>query len=126
MYLDSSAIVKLVVEEPESARLEQFLDPFHALASCGLARVEVPRAVAHRGPDTAIRARSLLAGIHLVQLADGLLDVAGGLRVGLRSLDAIHVAAARQLGDDLECLVTYDHRMAAAAEEVGLTVAAPA
>ena len=115
MYLDSSAIVKLIVDEPESAALKRFLDDVDSLASCGLARVEVPRAVAEYGPDTAIRARSMLAGIHLVPLGDALLDAAGSLAVGLRSLDAIHVTAARQLGEDLECVVTYDHRMAAVA-----------
>lgn len=125
MYLDSSAIVKLIVEESESAALERFLDDVAALASCGLARVEVPRAVAEYGPDTASRARSMLAGIHLVPLGDVLLDAAGSLAAGLRSLDAIHVTAARQLGEDLDCVVTYDHRMAAAAAAMGMTVASP-
>ena len=114
------------MEEPESAALERFLDHVEALASCGLARVEVPRAVADYGPDTAIRARSMLAGIHLIPLGDALLDAAGGLTVGLRSLDAIHVTAARHLGRDLDCVVTYDRRMAAAAEAMGMAVVSPA
>ncbi len=125
MYLDSSAIVKLVVEEPQSAALQGFLDGFDALASCGLARVEVPRAVADRGLDSVIRARRMLEAMHLVQLGDALLDAAGDLRVGLRSLDAIHVAAALQLGDDVDCLVTYNRRMATAGAAMGMTVAGP-
>ena len=112
--------------EPESAALQRFLDDFEALTSCGLARVEVPRAVAERGPDSLIRAGRLLDTMHLVSLGDALLDAAGGLRVGLGSLDAIHVAAALQLGEAVECLVTYDHRMATAAEAMGMTVASPA
>jgi len=125
VYLDSSAIVKLVVEEPESAALQRFLDDFAALASCELVRVEVPRAVAERGADAGTRARRVLDRMHLLTLGDALLDAAGGLWVGLRSLDAIHVAAALELGEDVECLVTYDHRMAAAARESGMTVAKP-
>jgi predicted nucleic acid-binding protein len=126
VYLDSSAIVKLVVDETESAALRRFLSDRPARASCGLARVEVRRAVAPRGAEAMERARRAIARLDLVQLDDRLLDAAGALATAdLRSLDAIHVAAARQLGEDLECLVTYDGRMAAAATALGLTVAGP-
>jgi uncharacterized protein len=117
--------VKLVVEEYESAALRRFLHG-KAVTSCGLARVEVPLAVAERGPEAATRGREVLDGMHLVPLADALLDAAGDLRMPLRSLDAIHVAVARELGKDLECLVSYDRRMAAAAETLGMPVAGPA
>ena len=81
--------------------------------------MEVPRAVASRGPQAVATARRVLAGLDIVSLDAALLDAAGDLDVGLRSLDAIHVTSARQLGDDLECVVTYDHRMAAAARQLG-------
>ncbi|MEJ7798283.1 MAG: type II toxin-antitoxin system VapC family toxin [Solirubrobacteraceae bacterium] len=127
VYLDSSAIVKLVVSESESDALTGFLRGAAVGASCALARVEVLRAVAVQGPDAADRARRVLANLELIRLDDVLLDAAGMLGIaGLRSLDAIHVTAARQLGHDLECLVTYDRRMGAAAEALGLAVARPA
>jgi predicted nucleic acid-binding protein len=62
----------------------------------------------------------------LIGLGDGLLDAAGDLHADLRSLDAIHVAAARSLGADLDLVATYDRRMSAAAAAIGLTVAAAA
>lgn len=94
--------------------------------SCRLARVEVLRAVRGRGTDALSRAREVVAGLDLIQLDDALLDTAVGLPVpGLRSLDAIHLAAALSLGDELSALVTYDDRMARAARLLGLEVVAP-
>lgn len=64
--------------------------------------------------------------LDLVALDDELLDDAGLLGTGpLRSLDAIHLAAARSLGQDLVAVVTYDSRMAVAATTLGLDVASP-
>ena len=125
VYLDSSAIVKLVVNEAESVALRRFLVSHTARTSCGLARVEVPRAVAPRGAAAIAIAQRIVAALDLVQLEDRLLDAAGRLAVGLRSLDAIHVAAAQHLGEDLDCVVTYDRRMAVAAEAMGMVVVSP-
>jgi uncharacterized protein len=73
------------------------------------------------------RARQLLERISILRLDDPLLDDAAALNgTTLRSLDAIHLAAARTLGDGLAEVITYDHRMADAARQVGLPVAAPA
>lgn len=126
VYLDASAIVKLVVEEAETDALERFLPARAPRASASIARVEVVRAVRHKGSVAVRNARVILDGIDLVQLDDELLDLAGELEPQLRSLDAIHLAAALELGDELEAVVTYDGRMAAAAEALGLPVAAPA
>lgn len=126
VYLDSSALVKLVVREPESAALIGYLKQHTARASCGLARTEVVRAVSPQGGRALARARKLLNRIDLVALDDELLDDAGLLGpTVLRSLDAIHLAAARSLGRDLVAVVTYDSRMAVAATELGLDVASP-
>lgn len=126
LYLDSSAIVKLVVREPESAALRRFLRGQVARASCGLARVEVPRAVAAHGPAATERAHRILAGLHLIQLDEPLLDAAGGLEIAaLRNLDAIHLTAARELGKDLARVVTYDRRMRIPAATLRLPVADP-
>jgi predicted nucleic acid-binding protein len=71
-------------------------------------------------------ARSIVANLDLVALDDALLDAAAAIEAAdLRSLDAIHVAAARQLGQELECLLTYDRRMAVAGAALGMTVIGP-
>ena len=126
IYLDSSALVKLVVREPESVALLRYLGQHPDRASCGLARTEVVRAVGPQGGRALARARKILNRIDLVALDDELLDDAGLLGTSaLRSLDAIHLAAARSLGRDLIAVVTYDSRMAAAATALGLDVASP-
>lgn len=125
-YFDSSALVKLAVREPESTALRAFIRRRTARASCALAHVEVVRAVRHHGPAATARARAILERIELVQLDDLLLDAAARLPVEhLRSLDAIHLAAAQRLGDDLSVLVSYDERMLAAARGLGMSVASP-
>jgi len=127
LYLDSSALVKTVVAEPESAALLRLLRRHRLRVSCGLARTEVVRAVRHLGPRATTRARQVLQRIDLVRLDDALLDAAGVLDASvLRSLDAVHLAAALTVAAQLEAVVTYDARMAAAARLLGLRVAAPA
>lgn len=125
-YLDSSALVKLVATENESAALEKALIAVENLASCNLARVEIIRAARQKGRAVVEKARRLLANVELIQLDDELLDLAGELQGPLRSLDAIHLAAALELGDELEAVVTYDAQMRRAAEALELPVAAPA
>jgi len=126
VYLDSSAIVKLVQHEAESAALRHFLRDRVVKVSCALARTEVLRAVAAGGPEVRERAHRVVVSLDLIALDDALLDAAGDLPGEVRSLDAIHVAAAQALGQDLECLVTYDRRMATAAAVVGMRIADPA
>lgn len=127
IYLDSSALVKLVIREPESAALMRFLRRHPRRVSCALARTEVPHAVRHLGSGALRRARSVLTRIDLIRLDEALLDAAGALdaRV-LRSLDAIHLSAALQLSPELDAVVTYDERMLEAAELLGLAVESPA
>ena len=126
IYLDSSALVKLVVAEPESPALRQYLRDQSERASCSLARVEVLRAVRSHGSPALTRARRLLQRLYLVQIDDELLDAAAALDPGVfRSLDAIHLAAAQVFGDELTAVVTYDRRMAAAAGRLELAVVGP-
>jgi predicted nucleic acid-binding protein len=126
VYLDSSALVKLVIAEPESTALRRYLRQEPGRASCELARVEVVRAVRSHGAAATTRARQLLRRLDLIQLDDELLDGAAALDAGvLRSLDAIHLAAARTLGDELTAVITYDERMAAAAGVLGLVAVSP-
>lgn len=125
-YLDSSALVKLIVREAESPALIRYLRTRPQRLSCALARVEVVRAVRPHGTAAIVRARELISRIGIQQLDDTLLDRAATLGGAvLRSLDAIHLAAAQQLEDELGEIVTYDLRMADAARSLGLPVASP-
>jgi hypothetical protein len=125
-YLDSSAIVKLAVREPESAALRRWLRRKRPLVSSALARTEVLRALLPAGDEAVGRGREVLRGLDLLRVNDRVLEAAGLLLpLALRSLDAIHLATARELGDELGSLVTYDDRMAAAARALGHRVAAP-
>jgi predicted nucleic acid-binding protein len=126
-YLDSSAIVKLVINEPESAALRRYLRRRRPWVSSALARTEVLRALLQEGERGIARAGAVLARIDLVRVNDRVLADAGVLLPAeVRSLDAIHLATARQLGSDLGHVVTYDGRMLKAARELGITVASPA
>ena len=127
--LDSSALVRLVLDEPESAALETWLSarvPLTVTAS-DLVRVEVVRAVARTGSAGVPRARTLLAGVDLVPVNRAVLDTAAELGPpSLRSLDAIHLATALSLGSALDAFVVYDERLAQAATDAGLPVVTPA
>ena len=125
-YLDSSAIVKLVVAEPETAALRRYLRLRRPLVSSALARAEVARALLPLGEQAVRRGRQILARLELIRISDRILSGAGSLLPAeLRTLDAIHLATARQLGSDLGRIVTYDQRLRAAAEATGTKVAAP-
>ena len=126
IYLDSSAVVKLVVREAESNSLRGFLRDHPVRVSSALARVEVVRAVRSQGSEAQRRANELLGRVRLLRLDDEVLTAAGILAPGvLRSLDAIHLASAAVFGLELQGLVTYDRRMAEAAKLVGITTFTP-
>jgi hypothetical protein len=125
-YLDSSAVVKLVVAEPESAALRRYLRRRRLLVSSALARAEVLRALLGLGEVALARGRRVLRSIELVRVNDRVFEAAGALLPAeIRSLDAIHLATAQQLGDDLGVVVTYDVRMADAAANLGLKIHSP-
>lgn len=126
-YLDTSAVVKLLVLEPQTAALRRWLTRRSRRASAALLRVELIRTVKRAGLPRLLRdAQRQLAAIHMVRLDDELLQRAADLEPPtVRTLDAIHLAAALSLGSDLEALVTYDARMTEAANALGLPVAAP-
>ena len=131
-YVDASALVKLVRDEPESAALRAFLTDAD-LVSCDLVLTELPRAIrraaAHdpRLPLEVLLSHSseLLEAVALLSLDRAVLLVAGSIaEPALRTLDAIHVAAAADL-QPMDGFVTYDERQAAAARLAGLRTVAP-
>jgi uncharacterized protein len=125
LYLDSSAIVKLVSREPETADLVRAVRADPSLVSSALTWTEVLRAVRRVHGSTA-RAESVLGGIALIPIDDGILRSAARLApTTLRTLDAIHLATVLSLGEDVSTLVTYDDRLAEAASEVGVDVTTP-
>lgn len=126
-YLDSSAIVKLVVREQESSALRAYLRRRGPHVSSALARTEVLRVMLPLGAPAWKRAHDVLGRIELVRIGPQILSDAGTLLpADLRSLDAIHLATALLLGRSLRTVVVYDTRMARAARALGLPVANPA
>lgn len=128
LYLDSSAFVKVVVEEPETNALRMYLSRnVGRRISSALLHAEALRAVRHLGPEALRTIREGLRLVDLILIDDRILEAAGMLEPRiLRTLDAIHLATALMVGDDLEAIVTYDDRMIEAARLLGLPTAAPA
>ena len=129
VYVDASALVKLVVREEGSEALRRYLAAHPAVVSSALAVTEVQRAIARVSARQSLadRARLVLDGVALLAVELAILEKAA--RLGppeLRTLDAIHVASALSLGDDLLAFVTYDERQAIAARRAKLPVVRPA
>lgn len=125
-YLDSSAIVKLAVREDESVALRRYLRRRRPLISSALARMEVLRALLPAGDDAVAAGRKVLTRFDLVRINNRVLDDAATLLpFEVRSLDAIHLATASRLSDDLSTLITYDDRMAEVARQSGHRVVIP-
>lgn len=126
-YLDASAFVKLLHREAETPALRSWLAAREAPAvSSDLLRTEAVRVARRLGPVPLRRCRELLATIGLIRVDVAVFEAAGELDPAvLRSLDAVHLAAALALGDDLAGVVTYDRTMQAAAATLGLAVCAP-
>jgi uncharacterized protein len=128
IYLDSSALVKLVLTEPESAALARWLAERadQPLVSSALHRAEVPRAVWCAEPGALPRSYRLIRRIGRVALTPEVLDNSATLPPqALRSAYAIHLASALALKRDITAFVGYDERLLAAAREAGLPVASP-
>ena len=127
-YADTSAVIKLLVEETDSNAFAAFYDA-HSEAewvSSALLRIEVMRAVAWARPALLPAARDMLLAFSYIAI-DG--DVVEGAMNepdrSLRSLDAIHLATARILAPELDALVTYDDRLRKASSDAGLVTVSP-
>jgi predicted nucleic acid-binding protein len=127
-YVDTSAAIKLLVEETHSKAFAAFYDARADAewVSSALLRIEIIRAVARAKPLLLPDARDLLLAFSYIAIDDEIVDAAmDEPDRSLRSLDAIHLATARLLGPDLDAIVTYDDRLATAASDAGLVSASP-
>jgi uncharacterized protein len=127
-YADTSAVIKLLAEEAHSKAFAAFYDA-HADAewtSSALLRIELTRAVNRALPALLPDARDLLRAFSYIAIDEEVVD--GAINEpdrGLRSLDAIHLATARILAEDLDAIVSYDERLLKAANEAGLVTLSP-
>ena len=123
LYVEPSALFKLVVEE-ESARVDTVLAAWPHQLSSAITAVEMGRAVRRATESDAVvrRADDLVAQVPLIALDAAVIRLAAELPPRtLRSLDAIHLATALSLGEDLGAFLTYDRRLGAAATAAGVT-----
>ena len=128
IYLDASAVLKLLIEELESAALESWITAQAGapMVTSTVAKVEVLRACRRLNAEALPAATALLAELDLIPLTTDVVDAAA--EVGgplLRSLDAIHLASALSIGADLAAFVCYDRRLLEAASAAGLEVVHP-
>lgn len=125
-YFDSSALVKLVLDERESNALRSYERQVTRIVSSELVRTEVARAVARVTESASRRVAEILQAVQLVPLSTSLLSEAGRLSpAALRSLGAIHLASALLIRPELEAFVAYDDRLLDAATALGMPVASP-
>jgi predicted nucleic acid-binding protein len=128
IYLDSSAIVKLILEEAESADLRKWLSgrPTEILLSSTLFEVEVPRALRRASGAPRGRTLAVMTRISRREMTGLIRNRAATLPdPAIRSLDAIHLSTALELGGTLTAFVAYDRRLVDAALRAGLPVASP-
>lgn len=126
VYLDASALVKLVAPEQETSAVAAYLADHREQATSVIALVEVRRAVARRPGVSPVRVDDVLGRTTVLALEPPVVERAATVGPAtLRTLDAIHLASAAELGSDLEAFVTFDRRLADAARALGMPVASP-
>ncbi|MBA3620794.1 MAG: type II toxin-antitoxin system VapC family toxin [Actinomycetota bacterium] len=128
IYLHSSALMKLVRREDETAAMREWLSvrPEQPVVTSELGRVEVLRAAQRVGGRATTEARAVVGDLDLVPVDRAVQDLACDIADPLlRTLDALHLASAVLLSEELTAFIAYDHRLAAAAQAAGLVVATP-
>lgn len=125
-YVDASALVKLIIAEPESVGMERWYLESERVLTSRIGIVETRRAVSRR-PHDAGHLDHVLDRIEVVALDPPIADHAAAIQPAtIRTLDAIHLATALAAMPDLDAFVTYDDRLAEAARTLGLPVVSPA
>lgn len=133
LYVDTSAMLKLLVREAESAAIERELLKWSELATSVITEVELPRAVARAREERAdavidgsVVLQGVLASAAIIPLSEKIVAAARIVKpVQVGALDAIHIASALSLGRDLAGVATYDNRMQDALGRLGVDVIAP-
>lgn len=128
IYVDTSALVKRIRQEPESSALDRYLSgrADDVLVSSALLAIEVRRAMLREDPSQLPRADLMLLKVGLVAVSDPIVEAASRLPdSALRSLDAIHLATALLLGSEVDVMISYDKRLCTAAQAHGVDVASP-
>ena len=128
IYVDTSAAIKLLIEEDESAELERWLraQQDDSLVTSDLTRIELVRSVIRRNPLAVPQALNLLGGFDLLRIDDRVIIAAQSLPDSpLRTLDAIHLASALRIRASLTTMLAYDKRLLAAARAHGLPTDSP-
>lgn len=131
IYMDTSALTKLLIAEPETAELQGWLtaqtEQGESAATSTLGRVELMRTVARYGTTgQSDRARYLLDGLDVLPLTETVMTLAESIGPAtLRSLDAIHLAVAAHFSHELSAFVSYDHRLLSGCRDIGLATASP-
>lgn len=127
VYVDASALVKLIVREAESDALIAFLGGAGRQVSSRIVTVEVSRAIARRIVQAANDlVGHVLGALYLIEVDATVTHTAASLEPAtLRTLDAIHIASALEVSTEIESFITYDARQAEAAKSAGLRVVAP-
>jgi predicted nucleic acid-binding protein len=124
-YVDASAFAKLILAEPESSAMRAIL-PHTPLVSSAILVTEFVRAVRRHHPDRTDEALRKLELVDTVPIGGDVILAAGMIGAPiLRSLDAVHLVTALMVKRHVSPLITYDRRLAAAAQAVGLEVASP-
>lgn len=124
-YLDASAIVKLIADEPGTESMLRWYVESDRIVTNRIGVIETRRAVERRDHDPA-RLAAVLARLDVIEIDAQIGSRAADLRpASLRTLDAIHIASALVIGE-IDAFVTYDDRQAEAARLVGLPVIRPA
>lgn len=125
IYIDSSAILKMIIKEKESDAIISIARA--RFITSEISRVEVIRAILRYEPSALKSAAQVLKNINYVKIDSQTLVQAERLpdRINLRALDAIHIAVAAKMGLKINSILTYDKQMAKAAKALGFEVMAP-
>ncbi len=126
IYLDSSALLKLIFLEKESASLQRYLEarPEENKVTSILSRIEVLRVCARESETATALAKILLAGIDVIEISDVVVELASDVRAS-RSFDAIHLVSALTIQEELTAVVAYDLRLLEACSEYKLNTVSP-
>lgn len=124
IYVDTSALAKLVIPEAESEAMSAFA--VDSMLTSALASTELRRTVRRMAPHLLVEAEQVLARVVQLTIDADVLRAAGALDpLSLRTLDAIHLATALRVRDDIDTFVAYDRRLLEAAHAAGIPTASP-